>query len=159
VRLKKLQETERSNFAKVRAAYAADLKTRTELEIMLRQVVEDVRVNIVRHRKLAHISANAMTQSTPNLHAHAAAHQLPKLKGIAAASADPQPFEASELTQEDRERVIEVVVSQERVVALLYKKAFTASRATPTPSGAVVDASKPDASDAQQNTSATLQAP
>jgi hypothetical protein len=127
-RLKKMLETERANIAKLRAAYAADLKTRTELETMLRQVVEDVRVNIVRHRKIAQINT---AQSTPNLHD---AQMLPKLKGLQAASADTMPFQASEMTQEDRERVIEILLSQERVVALLYKKAFPASRAAPTPS-------------------------
>jgi hypothetical protein len=137
-RLKKMLETERANLAKLRAAYAADLKTRTELETMLRQVVEDVRVNIVRHRKIAQISsaAPAHTQSTPNL---GNAQMLPKLKGLAAASAEPLPFQASEMTQEDRERVIEILLSQERVVALLYKKAFPASRAAPTPSAALAN--------------------
>jgi len=47
-RLKKLLETERNNLQRVRNAYAADLKTRTELEILLRQFVDDVRQKLRR---------------------------------------------------------------------------------------------------------------
>ena len=86
-RLKRLLEVERRNLKQVRTQYTNDLQSRTELELFLKQCVEDVRSEI--------------------------AKQQDESEG------DMQSFGA-----QDRERVMELLLSQERVITLLYSKTF-----------------------------------
>jgi DNA repair exonuclease SbcCD ATPase subunit len=87
-RLKRLLEVERRNLKQVRTQYTTDLQSRTELELFLKQCVEDVRTDI--------------------------AKQQDEL-----GEGDLQSFGA-----QDRERVMELLLSQERVITLLYSKTF-----------------------------------
>lgn len=99
-RLKRLLEIERRNLRQVRTAHVAELEQRTELEAFLRQCIDDVKVEIGRRRTEMNTVLGAENESTA-LHEFSAA---------------------------DRERVMELLLSQERVINLLYDKTFPARR-------------------------------
>ena len=104
-RLRRLLADERKNLLQVRQHYAQELKSRTEVEILLRQCVEDVRKEIAkRHVESAQFAGSG---------------DLAKLY-----SRQPGTIPIEDFTQEDRERALELLLSQERVVALLYAKTF-----------------------------------
>ena len=42
-----------------------------------------------------------------------------------------ETFDQTDLTQQERERIIEVLLSQERVIALLYEKTFPMTSSDP----------------------------
>ena len=97
---------ERRNLQQVRTNYAQELKSRTEVELMLRQCVDDVRKEIARkHIDSAQFSGDS--------------NDLAKLYGK-----NPSLIPMEQFTQEDRERALELLLSQERVLTLLYAKAF-----------------------------------
>lgn len=103
-RLRRLLAEERKSLQQVRQNYAQELSSRTEMELLLRKSVEDVRKEIARRR----IEASAMAGS-----------DLVKLY-----SRNPGAIPVDDFTQEDRERAVELLLSQERVVTLLYAKTF-----------------------------------
>ena len=106
IRLRKLLADERRNLQQVRTNYAQELKSRTEVELMLRQCVDDVRKEIARkHIDSAQFSGDS--------------NDLAKLYGK-----NPSLIPMEQFTQEDRERALELLLSQERVLTLLYAKAF-----------------------------------
>ena len=108
IRLRRLLAEERKNLQQLRQNYALELKNRTEAEILLRTSIEDVRKEIARrHIENAKISNNAQTQD------------LAKLYGRT-----PGLIPIEQFSAEDRERAIELLLSQERVLALLYSKSF-----------------------------------
>lgn len=100
-RLKRLLEIERRNLRQVRTAHVQELAQRTELEAFLRQCIEDVKAEINRRRS----EMTAVLASDSN-------------------SAGLLEFSAA-----DRERVMELLLSQERVINLLYDKTFPVRRA------------------------------
>ena len=105
-RLKRLLDVERRNLRAVRAAHAKDLQSRTELETLLRACVDDVRKEISVHR-----------QGVPS----------PSKAGSAAAAAavaSARTVGVDDLGPKERERALELLLSQERVVALLYERTF-----------------------------------
>jgi hypothetical protein len=104
-RLRRLLAEERRNLQQVRQNYAQELKSRTEIEILLRQCVEDVRKEIARR----HIESAQFSSSG----------DLAKLY-----NRQPGTIPIEDFSQEDRERALELLLSQERVVTLLYSKAF-----------------------------------
>ncbi|CAM9368886.1 unnamed protein product, partial [Ectocarpus fasciculatus] len=87
-RLRRLLEEERKALKQVRQNYANELRHRTEMEMLLRTCVEDVR-NEISRRHVHYVTVYF------GCHANA-----------------------------DRERVLELLLSQERVVTLLYAKTF-----------------------------------
>lgn len=103
-RMKRLLEVERRNLRAVRAAHAKDLQSRTELESLLRACVGDVRKEIASQRA-------------------AAAAASPK-GGSGGGGSALGHGEAEELSARERERVLELLLSQERVVSLLYERTF-----------------------------------
>lgn len=105
IRLRRLLADERRNLQQVRQNYAHELKSRTEIEMLLRQCVEDVRKEIARR----HIESAQFASSG----------DLAKLY-----NRQPGMIPIEDFTQEDRERALELLLSQERVVTLLYSKAF-----------------------------------
>ncbi len=107
VRLRRLLAEERKSLQQVRQNYAAELKVRTDMEMLLRQCVEDVRQEIARR----HVESAQFSHNSGN--------DLAKLY-----SKQPGLIPADEFTQEDRERVLELLLSQERVVSLVYAKTF-----------------------------------
>jgi hypothetical protein len=100
VRLRRLIAEERKSLKIARENYASELRARTEMELLLRQCVADVRKEIAK-RNIA--SAQAQQQ----------------LYGRA-----PGLIPVDEFTKEDRERALELLLAQERVVSLLYAKTF-----------------------------------
>ena len=98
-RLKRLLDVERRNLKAVRAAHAKELQSRSELESLLRACVDDVRKELAAQR------------------AGAAASSPAKPAGGAAVGVE-------ELGPKERERVLELLLSQERVVSLLYERTF-----------------------------------
>jgi hypothetical protein len=105
LRLKRLLADERKSLQLLRQTYASDLKNRSELETMLRQCVEDVRKEIA-HRK---VQEGLLPSDNDEL----------KMLGR-----DPAMISIERFTREDRERALELLLSQERVLSLLYAKAF-----------------------------------
>ena len=101
-RLKRLLDVERRNLRAVRAAHANDLQSRTELETLLRACVDDVRKEIAAQRGGGGSPGKGGATSVP----------------------------MEELGNAERERALELLLSQERVVSLLYAKTF------PTPPAA-----------------------
>jgi hypothetical protein len=102
-RLKRLLDVERRNLRAVRAAHAKDLQSRTELETLLRACVDDVRKEV---------SAQRSGASSPS-----------KL-GAPPAGSSARAVGVEDLGPKERERVLELLLSQERVVALLYERTF-----------------------------------
>lgn len=105
VRMRKLLADERKSLQQVRQNYAAELKSRTEMEMLLRQCVDDVRKEIARR----HIESAQFSQN----------NDLARMY-----NREPGLIPVEDFTQEDRERALELLLSQERVVTLLYSKTF-----------------------------------
>jgi hypothetical protein len=123
-RIRRLLADERRALQAVRQNYARELQSRTELELLLRKSVEDVRKEIARkHAESAQYSNNL------------------KVKDLAALYAkDSSNIPIEEFTQEERQRSLEILLSQERVVTLLYAKTFPVSIKQ---KGAVLEAATP----------------
>lgn len=111
MRLKKLLDTERVHLQQARASLASELHSRTELEIFLRQCVEDVRHDIARKR------ADVLGAGPGGGAGGSPARGGEVEAGGAGVS-------LSDFSTSDRERVLELLLSQERVVNLLYSKTF-----------------------------------
>jgi chromosome segregation ATPase len=100
--LKRMVEAERKNARSLKQQQADMMQQRTEIEVLLRQCLDDVKAEIMRHRM---------------------EHQ--KTDGpIPGPSVPITAMSVHELTTQDRERVLELLLSQQRVVQLLYSKAF-----------------------------------
>jgi len=78
------------------------MQQRTEIEVLLRQCLDDVKAEIMRHR-LDHEQKDG---------------------GMPGAGVPVTAMSVHELTTQDRERVLELLLSQQRVVQLLYSKTF-----------------------------------
>ena len=102
-RLKRLLDVERRNLRAVRAAHSKDLQSRSELETLLRACVEDVR------KEVAAVRANAASPT----------------RGAPVGS-PTRGVGVEDLGPKERERVLELLLSQERVVSLLYERTFPA---------------------------------
>jgi hypothetical protein len=99
--LKRMVEVERKTVRQLKQQQADMMQQRTEIEVLLRQCLDDVKAEIMRHRM-----------------EHDKDGQIP---------GPPLPITAMsvhELTTQDRERVLELLLSQQRVVQLLYSKTF-----------------------------------
>jgi len=110
-KLKRMVEAERQVARGIKQQQAALLEGRTELEVLLTQCLEDVNSEIRRHQA-----------QSPGL----------SPKGMQAGS--PQAIATlslKELNAQERERVLELLLSQQRVVQLLYRKSFSQNMPTP----------------------------
>ena len=105
-RLKRLLEAERKSLRKVKIAYATELQSRTELEIFLRQCTEDVKFEISKRKTQLAIVGGAPHRPISPIKAGTS------IKNV----------HLSDLSIPDRERVMELLLSQERVIELLYSK-------------------------------------
>lgn len=99
-RLKRLLEVERRNLQQVRASYKQELQSRTELELMLKECIQDVRAEISSHQ-----------------------NQLPPTT-TTTAFADTGRLGASE-----RQKLVDKLLAKERLLHLLASKAFPMRRA------------------------------
>ena len=102
-KLKRLLEVELRNLRAVRSAHAKDFESRTELEALLRACVQDVKHEIGLQRQ----AASGVVASGSGARA---------LREVGIGEFGPQ----------ERERVMELLLSQERVVTLLYERTFLA---------------------------------
>jgi len=103
-RLRRMVEAERRKFEVLKKQQAEMLQQRSELEVLLRQCVYDVKSEIMRYR----------------------AGQVEKDGGPKLPTSDETYAALSihDLKPQDRERVLELLLSQQRVVQLLYSKTF-----------------------------------
>jgi len=108
-RLKRMVEAERKTCRALRQQQAEMLQHRTELEVLLRQCLDDVKAEIMRHR-LEHQRKDG---PLPN------------------AGQPVTSMSINELTAQDRERVLELLLSQQRVVQLLYSKTLPSQPPAP----------------------------
>lgn len=106
IRLRRLLVEERKALQQVRQNYAQELRSRTEMELLLRQCVEDVRKSMAR-KHVENAKANGHTDDLAMLYGK-----------------NPSLIPVEQFTQGDRERSLELLLSQERVLTLLYAKAF-----------------------------------
>lgn len=118
-KLRKMMQHERRLLKAARQQYNKELASKTELEILLKQAVDKVKSERKQHRKHAQMKVYT---TQPGLGVG-----VNLVNPSAATSAVPgnnAGDEDNELNQHERERVIELMLSQERVIALLYEKTF-----------------------------------
>merc|ERR1719375_2633242 len=101
--LKRMVEAERKNARSLKQQQADMMQQRTEIEVLLRQCLDDVKAEIMRHRL---------------------EHESMKDSGMPRNGMPITAMSVHELTTQDRERVPELLLSQQRVVQLLYSKTF-----------------------------------
>jgi len=103
-KLKRMVEGERKSVRALKQQQADMLQQRTEIEVLLRQCLDDVKAEIMRHRM---------------------EHERKDAPGATGTGGVPiTAMSVHELTTQDRERVLELLLSQQRVVQLLYSKTF-----------------------------------
>eukprot|EP01031_Cornospumella_fuschlensis_P039657 gene39657-48280_t len=107
IRLRRLLAEERKSTKEARHNYEKERSARTEMELLLRQCVEDVRKEIAKR----YVEEGQFNPSS--------GQDLAKMYGK-----NPQLIPVDDFSQADRERVLELLLSQERVVSLLYAKTF-----------------------------------
>lgn len=98
-KLKRMVESERQSVRALKAQQAELLQQRTELEVLLGQCLDDVKAELARH-------------------------QAQFATGLAADAPAPAAVQLHQFGPADRERVLELLLSQQRVVQLLYAKTF-----------------------------------
>ncbi|KAJ0411847.1 hypothetical protein ATCC90586_003000 [Pythium insidiosum] len=106
-RQKRLLEVERRNLQQVRTAYKTELHHRTELEMILKECIQDVRAEI------AQVASSA--PATPTVR---------KLDRSGSQNGGLTTAEPLRLTLTDRQRLIEKLLAKERLLNLLTTKAF-----------------------------------
>ncbi|OWZ13712.1 hypothetical protein PHMEG_00012910 [Phytophthora megakarya] len=101
-RLKRLLEVERRNLQQVRTAYKLELQNHTELEMILKECVQDIRAEISHTSQLPHVTSNNSLLGSPQ-HGRQA---------------------ESRLNSSERLRLIEKLLEKEQLLSLLTAKAF-----------------------------------
>lgn len=116
-RLKRVLEVERRNLQQVRAAYKADLQNRTELEMILKECIHDVRAEIA--------SASTLSPSVMPVISSNSSSSIRKLDSSSNSNASTTLVsEHLRLAAVDRQRLIEKLLAKERLLNLLTTKAF-----------------------------------
>jgi hypothetical protein len=87
----------------IKTVYSKEIESKTQLEQLLRQWVDDVKAEINKKRSESKVAYYV------NKRGNSSMSKTRKMK---------------DLTQDEREKVIEVLLSQERVLTLLYDKTF-----------------------------------
>jgi len=100
-RLKKMIEMERKNLRTTRTLFTKDVESKIELEKVLRQCVEDVKQEVSKKRNENKVLYYANRRKREDM-----------------------TEEEADINQQEREKIIEVLLSQERVLTLLYDKTF-----------------------------------
>jgi hypothetical protein len=91
------------------------------MELLLRTCVEEVRKEIAKRHMESAYSSNPNANKTGDF---AKLYQGQNGMGGGGSAQEAPAIPIEDFTQEDRERVLELLLSQERVVTLLYAKAF-----------------------------------
>ena len=137
--MKTLLERERQNLQRARHAYEKEVHKRTELESFLRNCIQDVQFEIVRRREELMSTSPVPDRRRPRSGKSSARSSRPN-SAKTVASADGHEVPLSEFSAADRERVMELLLSQERVISLLYTKTFpqTGSRSLSRPNSSSI---------------------
>ena len=117
-KLRKMMQNERRLLKAARLQYNKELGSKTELEVLLKQAVDKVKGERKQHKKQAQTKVYT-TQPGLGVGVSNVPHA-----GLGLNAATQAADEENELNQHERERVIELMLSQERVIALLYEKTF-----------------------------------
>lgn len=110
LKLKRMVDAERRTVVALKQQQADMLQQRTELEVLLRQSLDDVKAEILRTQ----MQEEGKDATVPG-------GSSPPLASVS----------VHELSAQDRERVLELLLSQQRVVQLLYQKTFPQEPANP----------------------------
>lgn len=114
LKLKRMVDSERRTVTALKQQQAEMLQQRTELEVLLRQSLDDVKAEVLRTRAVAE-------GQDPSTSPGGTGPPYPPLSSVS----------VHELNAQDRERVLELLLSQQRVVQLLYQKTFPQDVANP----------------------------
>lgn len=120
-RLKRLLETERVKAQKAKDEHITLQNSKTEMEKLLRDSIEDVRDQIRKRRKGAPSSSSSTGKGSR--------------RSILGTGKSDGGVSVDDFTSSDRERVLELLFAKERVITLLQIKAFP-------PASALADANK-----------------
>ncbi|CAD7928681.1 unnamed protein product [Amoebophrya sp. A25] len=124
-KLQRMVDAEKLQVRMLREAQNELLQSRTELEMLLRQCLDDVKLEIAK-KQMESQGPAALKQKKP------------------AAEAQASEISLHELGQPARERVLELLLSQQRVVQLLYDKSFPDRPSTPKEQAEEGDTAPPD---------------
>lgn len=122
----------------VKGAFNAEVQSRSELELFLRQCIDEVKADIQkRRRKLTSLGQSnsslppvRSSASRPSSRDGTTGYRLaPQGAGPSRPSSPLADMPLTSFSAEDRQKVMELLFAQERVVNLLYTKTF------PDPSG------------------------
>ncbi|CAM9844075.1 unnamed protein product, partial [Laminaria digitata] len=145
-RLKRLLETERRNLRQVRSSYSAELQQRTELENLLRASVEEVRQEITTTRKraaklglLEGAKADGTGGGALSQPQSAASGSLEGGGSRGREANDGSGDSVASFSSRHRQQTLEMLLSRERVLSLLYAKTFPLSPPPTNPSGGELD--------------------
>jgi len=123
-KLKKMLEHDRRLLKGARGQYQREMSFKTELEVILRDTVEQVRGEKLQLKK-------GMRGSHYNGTSGGARFMMNSASAMSMGLAVGEDWLEEINSQQDRERVVELMLSQERVIELLYEKTFAMTSADP----------------------------
>jgi len=123
-RLKRLYQQTRAQVDALKDQQNKYVQNRTELEILLTSSLEDVKMEIARKEEDAREQGKRERPDSAGGTPAAGPKIDPEKR--------PRSVTVYDMTSEDRERVLELLLSQQRVVQLLYNKTFPKKPPTPT---------------------------
>lgn len=135
-RLKRLLEVERRNLQQVRASYKLELQGRTELEMVLKECIQDVRAEITAHQSQLPLMGNS---------SYGTAGSRRSLLDIGSSTTNgaimttTSAFVDARLSGAERQRLVDKLLVKERLLHLLASKAFPMRRAHPNNSSSSND--------------------
>lgn len=110
-RLKKILDNEKKSLRQVKTLCSREIEQKNYLEKILRQCVDDVKNEISKKRTEGKVQYYQKT-----LNANGIGYKQKRQAGM--------DFDERNLTKAEREKILEVLLSQERVLTLLYDKTF-----------------------------------
>lgn len=122
-RLKKILESEKKNLRQIKTLCAKEIDQRNQLEKILRFCVDDVKNEIQKKKTESKVQ---YYQKPVNgiLGGNTAARRGGGGMGKFGQNQGLEGYEDRNLTKAEREKILEVLLSQERVLTLLYDKSF-----------------------------------